>query len=104
MLSIPPLAGNGDLFLSDDFPVRVLLFGMKGKIKVEGKTYQSEMPPFGHLSDGDIAALVNYVRSAWGNDKLNTEAMAPVEAAKVAAAREKSMAAEAVHNYRDSLL
>ena len=76
----------------------------KGKIKVGGTIYQSEMPPFGHLSDSDIAALVNYVRNAWGNDKLNTKALAPVEAAKVAAAREKSMAAEAVRSYRDSLL
>ena len=100
----PPLAGNGDLYLSDDFPVRVLLFGMKGKIKVGGTIYQREMPPFGHLSDSDIAALVNYVRNAWGNDKLNTKALASVEAAKVAAAREQSMAAEAVRSYRDSLL
>ena len=100
----PPLAGNGDLYLSDDFPVLVLLFGMKGKAMIGDTTYQSEMPPFGHLSDGDIAALVNYVRSAWANDKLTTQALAPVEPAKVGALRGKSMSPEAVLAYRNSLL
>lgn len=100
----PPLAGNSDLYLSDDFPVLVLLFGMQGKITVGDTTYQSEMPPFSHLSDSDIAALVNYVRSAWGNDTLNAKALPPVGSARVAAARDKSMTPATVLSYRNSLL
>lgn len=100
----PPLAGNGDLYLSEDFAAVVLLFGMKGQITVGGTRYPSEMPPFGHLSDSDIAALVNYVRTAWGNDGLNAGRLPPVEAAEVAAARGKNMTPAAVFSYRSSLL
>ncbi|MGB0955662.1 MAG: cytochrome c oxidase subunit II [Panacagrimonas sp.] len=39
------------------------------------------MPPFPHLSDEDIAAIVTYTRNSWGNDS------GAVDAAAVAAAR-----------------
>ena len=39
------------------------------------------MPPFGHLSDADIAAVVTYTRNSWGNDT------GVVQAAQVAAKR-----------------
>ena len=29
---------------------------------------KNAMPPFGHLSDQDIAAVVTYTRNSWGND------------------------------------
>ncbi len=32
---------------------------------IKGK---NAMPPFGHLSDKDIAAVVTYTRNSWGND------------------------------------
>jgi mono/diheme cytochrome c family protein len=42
--------------------------GLSGKITVNGTTYNGQMPAWkGTLSDSDIAAVVTYVRSAWGN-------------------------------------
>lgn len=39
------------------------------------------MPPFGHLSDADLAAVITYTRNSWGNDA------GVVQAADVAAQR-----------------
>ena len=83
----PPLAGNRDLFLSETYPAMVVLAGLTGPIEVEGKSINSTMPPLNYLSDDDIAAVVNYVRGAWGNDKLKPAGMAPIDAAAVAKLR-----------------
>jgi len=84
----PPLAGNPDLFLARDFPARVVLFGMRSKITVKGQVIDGTMPPLGDvLKDDEIAAVVNYVRGAFGNDKLSPKIMQPLDAATVAALR-----------------
>ena len=57
------------------------------------------MPPFGHLSDVDIAALVNYVHRAWGSNALPGP---DVTAAQVAQRRAKPMTSAEVHAYRAS--
>jgi mono/diheme cytochrome c family protein len=86
--NFPPLAGNADIFLARDFPARVVLFGLSGKIHVRGQTIDGAMPPLGELlKDGEVAAVVNYVRSAFGNDRLRPKDMAPVDAATVAGLR-----------------
>ncbi len=99
----PPLAGNSDLYLSRDFPVLVVLNGMQGKIEVRGNAFNGTMPSFAYLSDAQIAALVTYIRSAWGNGSARPAGMAKIDAATVKAARSKSMTAAAVHDYRGSL-
>ncbi len=99
----PPLANNRDIFLDRDFPVRVVLFGMKGKIAADGKDFDAEMPPLDVLSDQEIAAVVAYVRGAWGNAGLRPKGMAPVDAATVAALRQKKLSAEQIHADRERL-
>jgi len=60
-----------------------LLHGLQGA-KVGGIAYSSPMPPFGDaLSDSDIANIVEYERSSWGNHGT------PVTARQVAAERAK---------------
>jgi mono/diheme cytochrome c family protein len=100
----PPLAGNRDLFRSRIFPVYVLLNGLTGEIKVEGHTFNGQMPSFAHLPDAEIAALINYVRGAWNNAALRPADMAPVDANTVKAARAKPMSSAAVHAYRAGLV
>ena len=101
--NFPPLAGNPDLFLARDFPPRVVLFGMSGKIEVLGQTIDGAMPPLGNvLKDDEIAAVVNYVRGAFGNDKLRPADMAPLDAATVTALR-KLKDADKTYDYRASL-
>jgi len=100
----PPLAHNADLFLSADYPVRVVLFGLEGKIDVNGKTFDSAMPPLDVLSDQQIAAVVNYVRGHFGNDALAPKNMKPVDASVVAKLRpEKNTTAAHVHAYRQKI-
>lgn len=79
----PPLAGNPDLFKSHDFPALVILHGLRGKIEVGGNTYNSDMPGFDFLTNEEIAAIVTYIRSAWGNDKLRPAGLSPLDAAAV---------------------
>ncbi|HEX3709273.1 MAG TPA: cytochrome c, partial [Pseudolabrys sp.] len=99
----PPLAGNRDIFLSADFPARVVLFGLKGKIDVNGKGLDAEMPPLDFLSDAQIAAAIGYVRGAWGNGKLRPAGMTDPDAAAVAALRKSKLSAAQVHDQRMTL-
>lgn len=94
----PPLAGNPDLAKDSGFPARVVLFGLTGPIEVRSASYSSTMPAFGHLADAEIAAVVNYVRSAWGN----ASGSAPLDVPGVAALRAHSLTSAEVHAYRSS--
>ncbi len=96
----PPLAGNTDLFLSRDFPARVVLFGLTGKIEVKGKTFDSVMPPLDVLSDEQIAAVLGYVRQSFGNASLQPKSLVPLDAATVKALRESKLTDQQVHDER----
>jgi len=78
----PPLAGNPDINKVDSAGViQTVLNGRSGPITVNGAQYGGNMPSWRELSDADIAAVLTYVRTAWGNG-------APaVSADQVAAAR-----------------
>jgi mono/diheme cytochrome c family protein len=99
----PPLAHNADLFLAPDFPLHVVLFGIKGKITVNGQKYDSEMPPLDVLSDAQIAAVVAYIRQSFGNAALGPQEMGTVDAASVAAVRGSTQSPEQVLAYRKKL-
>ena len=64
--SFPPLAGS-DWLDDPDRTVALVLRGMSGPIKVNGKRYYSAMPPQLLFNDEQIALIVNYVNHAWGN-------------------------------------
>jgi mono/diheme cytochrome c family protein len=99
----PPLAGNRDLFLSGTYPVMVVLAGLSGAIEVGGKSLKSTMPPLNFLSDAEVAAAVNYVRTAWGNEKLRPAGMAPLDAAAVAQVRAQHISPGEVYARRRQL-
>jgi cytochrome c oxidase cbb3-type subunit 2 len=64
--------------------IQVVLHGLHDA-KVSGVVYGSAMPPFaGTLSDAEIADIIDYERSSWGNHGK------PVDAAQVAAERAKA--------------
>jgi len=78
----PPLAGSEWVNGEEAKVVRIVLNGVTGPIEVAGETFNSMMPPWGPtLKDADIAAVLTYVRSTWGNKG------APVTAATVASIR-----------------
>jgi mono/diheme cytochrome c family protein len=98
--TFPPLAANPDLFLDRLFPVYVVLNGLEGPAVIKGERYQGVMPPFDHLSDAEAAAVITYVRSAWGNAGLRPPGFVDVDAAAVAEARQRRMTSSEVHAYR----
>lgn len=78
----PPLAGSEWVTGDEAKVVRILLHGVTGPIEVAGETFNGMMPPWGGtLKDEDIAAVLTYVRSTWGNKGT------PITAAKVASIR-----------------
>ncbi len=67
----PPLAGSEYATATDPgVPIRIVLHGLQGPIMVKGAEFNSLMPAYGVgivMSDADIATLLTYVRSSWGN-------------------------------------
>jgi mono/diheme cytochrome c family protein/glucose/arabinose dehydrogenase len=64
----PPLA-DSEFVLGD--PARlasIIMHGLEGRIEVQGRVYNQQMPPAPIKDDEDIAAVMTYVRQAWGND------------------------------------
>ena len=80
----PPLKGSGVVNKDDAAKhIDVVLYGMQGS-RAGGVVYTAAMPPFsGGLSDADIADIIDYERSSWGNHGK------PVAAAQVAAERSR---------------
>lgn len=64
----PPLKGNGAVNDADPaLHIHTVLYGAHG-VAIGGVKYPSVMPPFGpQLTDQDVADLIDYKRSAWGN-------------------------------------
>ncbi len=100
--TFPPLAGNEDLFLERLFPVYVVLHGLEGPLTVDGQQFHGVMPPFDHLSDAEIAAVVGYVRGAWNNAALRPPGFTEVDEADVARARRQPMNPAQVHAFREA--
>ena len=53
-----------------------------GKVMVNGKEFNSLMPPMSHLADDDLANILTYVRNSWGNagDAVTAKELAMVRA------------------------
>ena len=78
--SFPPLAGSGEFYGEPQNMAKIIVGGLSGEISVQGTVYNSVMPPQGHLSDKEIAAVATFVRNSWGNDDGN---VAPEDVAAV---------------------
>lgn len=65
----PPLAGNPVVVGDPMTVIHILKYGLNGKIAVRGHQFNGMMPAWGQqLSNADIAAVITYIRSSWGND------------------------------------
>jgi mono/diheme cytochrome c family protein len=62
----PPLAKTS--YLKDAKKnIKIILEGQSGEITVNSKKYNSNMPAQPYLTDKEIADVLTYVRSSWGN-------------------------------------
>lgn len=112
----PRLAGRGGEIAVTEagrrFLVEVSLFGMAGKIEVDGAAIVGVMPGFALLSDGDIAAILNYVvglegpgAAAGSNSDGDKGKRPPISAADVSDVRKGGvLSATQVRDRRDSVL
>ncbi|HEY9856482.1 MAG TPA: c-type cytochrome [Stenomitos sp.] len=65
--TFPPLAGSEIPNGPAADHIKIVLHGKSGPITVKGQQYNGAMPPFPQLSDDEIAAILTYERTNWGN-------------------------------------
>jgi mono/diheme cytochrome c family protein len=66
--AVPPLAGNPVETGDTKRLIHIVKYGLTGSIQVKGHTYNGTMPAWAQqLSDSDIANVITYERSSWGN-------------------------------------
>lgn len=64
----PPLAHNAVVTGAPRGAIEIVENGLQRRIVVNGATYDGDMPAWkGAISDDQIASVVTYIRSAWGN-------------------------------------
>ncbi|MCK6448371.1 MAG: c-type cytochrome [Planctomycetes bacterium] len=78
---VPPLARSPYVLGDDVKLVRIVTHGLSGPIEVRGRPYDGEMPGFA-TTDADLAALLTYVRRAWGHgaEPITPERIAEIRA------------------------
>ncbi|WP_243091018.1 cytochrome C-552 [Thermus neutrinimicus] len=104
--AFPPLAGHVAEILNPkggrEYLIKVLLWGLQGSIEVKGMKYNGAMPAYNGLKDEEIAALLNHIATAWGDDK-KVQGFKPFTAAEVKALRDKKLTPQQVLEERKKL-
>jgi len=78
----PPLAGSEWVLGPPHRLKRIPLHGLQGPVKVQGAMFSGNMPPFrDRFNDEQLAAVLTYIRQAWGNQA------SPISPESVAATR-----------------
>lgn len=96
----PPLAGTKWVLESEERLIKITLKGLFGPIEVLGREYPGQVPmtPYeGMLNDEEIAAVLTYVRNAFGN-KAD-----PVSSASVARVRSEIQSRSGFYNPEELL-
>ncbi len=63
----PPLAKSDYIAKDVKRIIGTVLHGLTGKLTVNGKEYNSVMPPMNQLNDDEVANILSYVLNSWGN-------------------------------------
>jgi mono/diheme cytochrome c family protein len=63
----PPLSQGSWIGKSPDELIPLILKGLKGEIEVSGESYKNAMPPQIKITDQELAWVLTYVRSNFGN-------------------------------------
>lgn len=82
--AFPPLAGSAVATGDAEVPIKIVLSGLTGEMTRGGTTFNGMMTPWASaLSDAEIAAVLTYVRSNFGNsaDAVTEAQVAGVRAA-----------------------
>jgi mono/diheme cytochrome c family protein len=80
----PPLVGSEWVAGPDERIIRIVLSGLSGPITVKSTPFNFSMPSLGpSLRDEQLAAVLTYIRSDWGN---NAPAVSPDKVKEIRAA------------------
>jgi len=81
----PPLAKSDYIAKDVKRLISTVLHGLTGKITVNGKEYNSVMPPMNQLNDDEVANILTYVLNSWGNPggRITTDEVKKVRAQPV---------------------
>ena len=60
--------------------INLMLNGQQGEITVNGQTFKGVMPAHHYLSDAQIADVLTFIRSNYGN---NADAVTPAEVSRL---------------------
>ena len=64
----PPLAKSDYMAARSNAElIGIVLNGLSGPLTVNGKEYNSVMPPMSQLTDDEVANILTYVHNSWGN-------------------------------------
>lgn len=66
--AFPPLVGQKGFMGDCAQHAGLVVHGYTGELKVNDVVYNGAMPPQPTLSDEEIAAVISYERTSWGND------------------------------------
>ena len=98
----PPLADHAAKLFNQDrnYLPNVVLYGIEGEINVGGLNYNEPMRGYPEMSDEDIAGVLNYILTTWGNESLLSDDFQPYDASEIAGLRGQDLAPEAVQAIR----
>ena len=63
----PPLAKSDYIAADPKRVATIITHGLQGPVTVNGKDYNSVMPPMAQLTDDEVANITTYVLNSWGN-------------------------------------
>jgi len=90
----PALAGHIPHLANADggreYLMNVVMWGLSGEITVLGETFDRSMPARFTLANDELAAILNYITTAWGNDALLADDFAAFEADELNEVRRSS--------------
>ena len=68
------MAGSDWVLGEEERLIDIVLNGLQGEIKVNGKAYNGLMPQNKHLDDHAIASILTYIRMNFGNNASEVSA------------------------------
>jgi mono/diheme cytochrome c family protein len=99
----PPLAGTLGQRLAvpagRQYLTGIVISGLAGKMESKGVVYEGLMPSWQQLSDGELAAVLNYVLSSFNAAELPA-GFTPIDAGELAAPRAKKPTAKELRAWR----
>jgi mono/diheme cytochrome c family protein len=107
--TFPPLAGHASAVLARPggrgYLAQLVLYGLEGRIAVDGKRFEGAMPAWGEtLTNEQLAAALDYVLHSWTNQQALPANFEPFVPAEIARARDPKMTPAQMYALRNQIM